>query len=690
MAPPGGGKPTFTEEETRRKAAAERAYGLALKETEELLGIKLKTDADLIAQSRKVSAMTEQERVSVDKLMSARIAASNAKKQEVDITYALEKAQRAANAAGEDFINIAAAITDRVRGVWGITNQWKTDLAATFIVGKKQGDSFTETLTKVSQHAQRTGQKFDLMGSTIAKGSEVMQGSFLAVVGQTIKLANALDSATVSFKRTTGASDDFAAQVPALESKFKNLGLSAEDAAGVMGSLYGSMSGFTRLGPESQRAIRDTAAVLETLGVSAETSARNMEILTRSMNYSGPQAANVTQQLFGMAQQLDISTTKMMEDFTQLGPQLVVHGQRAVSVFVRLEAAAKESGIEVSRLLSIASKFDTFKGAADSVGRLNAVLGGPYLSVMKMVQQTDPSERMRMLAQATRAAGQSFETLGYYERKALAEAAGLQDVNELALVMKGRFDLVAGSVNQNADEIERLAEENKKYKTVQQELAQAMRQLAVPATQILRLLSRMLNWFQESPAMINTVIIATLAYKSAMIGLNIAATAAAAGITAANAATMGIAGGLIAAVAAIGLFTYAIATEQHSPPLVAENGLLSMMASQGYGVGSAFKYAGDQAAGAAPQMRKLSTELSGIPDSKMIRIEKVFNAEEGVLDASKGAAITSHTIQLLGAAQGAAAGGSPIQNHMDVTVEMDGRVVGHQVAKQISGKRHYA
>ena len=403
MAP----KPTFTVEETRRKVAAERAYALALQETEKLLGIKLKTDADLIAQSQKVAAMTEQERASVDKLMSARISETNAKKENIKVTYALEVAQKAANAAGEEFVNVAGAITDRIRGVWGITNQWKTDLAATFIVGIKQGDSFTETLTKVKQHAERTEKQFDLMGSSITKGSEIMQGSFLAVVGQTIKLANALDSATVSFRRTTGASDDFAAQVPSLESKFKNLGLSAEDAAGVMGSLYSSMSGFTRLGPESQRAIRDTAAVLETLGVSAETSARNMEILTRTMNYSGPQAANVTQQLFGLAQQLNISTTKMMGDFTQLGPQLVVHGQRAVSVFVRLEAAAKESGIEVDRLLSIASKFDTFSGAADQVGRLNAVLGGPYLSVMKMVQQTDPSERMRMLAQATRAAGQS-------------------------------------------------------------------------------------------------------------------------------------------------------------------------------------------------------------------------------------------------------------------------------------------
>jgi hypothetical protein len=687
MAPPP--PPVLTDEEKRRAAALERDLAIAQREAAAALNETIASKADLLRISQQAAGMNEQEIAALNAVMSAQIAVSKAKKEDADVTYALVEAQRKANEAAAEFVTVAGAITDRIRGLWGITNQWKTDLVATFTVGIRQGDSFVDTLNKVRQNAERTGNKFDAMGSTIQKTSEVMQGGFLAIVSQTMKLAGALDSATVSFRRTSGASDDFVAQIPAMESKFRNLGLSMEEAAGVMGSLYGSMSGFTRMGPQSQKAIRDTTAVLETLGISSDVSARNMEMLTRAMGFSGTQAANVTQQLFGLAQQLNISTTKMMEDFSQLGPQMVVYGQRAVSVFVRLQASAKESGIEINRLLAIANKFDTFQSAADSVGRLNAVLGGPYLSVMRMVQQTDPSERMRMLAQATRAAGQSFESLGYYQRRALAEAAGLQDVNELALVMKGRFDLVAGSVNKNADEIERLAEENKKYKTVQQELAQAMRSLAVPATRILQLISGILNYYQESPAIINGVIVATLAYKSAMIGLNIAATAATAGVAGMNAAMMGVGGGVIAAVAAIGLFSYAIATEQHSPPLVAKNGLLSMMTQQTYGIGSAFKYAGEQAAMTAPQMRRLSTELSGIPDSKMIRITKVFNAEEGVLTASKGAAITSNTIQLLGAAAGAGIGGAPIQNHMDVTVEMEGRVVGHQVAKQLSDRAHY-
>ena len=90
----------------------------------------------------------------------------------------------------------------------------------------------------------------------------------------------------------------------------------------------------------------------------------------------------------------------------------------------------------------------------------------------------------------------------------------------------------------------------------------------------------------------------------------------------------------------------------------------------------------------AGPIRQLATDINALPDHKMLRIEKVFQAEEGVLDASKGANITAHTVRLLGAAAGGSATGRPIQNHMDVTVEMDGKMVGHQVARQLSDSRN--
>tara|TARA_R110000851_G_scaffold22284_1_gene66072 strand:- start:75 stop:554 length:480 start_codon:yes stop_codon:yes gene_type:complete len=157
------------------------------------------------------------------------------------------------------------------------------------------------------------------------------------------------------------------------------------------------------------------------------------------------------------------------------------------------------------------------------------------------------------------------------------------------------------------------------------------------------------------------------------------------GITGFGAATGGIALGIGVAVAAISMFSFAMLHEQHSPPLFGEkNSSMQLAAQQTYGLGNAFQFAGAQARSTAPEMKRLAMELNSMPDSKMIRIQKVFNAEEGVVTASKGSSITSNTIRLLGAATAGSAGGSVIQNHMDMTVEMDGRVVAHQVKRQLS------
>jgi hypothetical protein len=113
---------------------------------------------------------------------------------------------------------------------------------------------------------------------------------------------------------------------------------------------------------------------------------------------------------------------------------------------------------------------------------------------------------------------------------------------------------------------------------------------------------------------------------------------------------------------------------------------MQMAAQQTAALGSSLGFVGTQAKAMSPHLKQLSSDIKSLPDSKMIHIKKVFNAEEGVLNASKGANITAHTVRLLGAATAGSAGGQTIQNHMDVTVEMDGSVIGHRVAKQLSDR----
>ena len=635
---------------------------------------------------QKFAALTNEGRAAILEQRKALLEMARAHNGGAEAISRLKNEIKQLEAASSDYVDVTGNIHKRVQGLVGITDAYKNSIVGNMVAARQQGKTVKSVFVDLEQAAAKADNKTQALASHSLKATEAISSGFYAVVSQTMKLANGLDQATVNFRRAHGASDEFVRAIPALEEKFYKLGISAEDAGRVMSSIYSSMSGFTMLAPSGQKAAREMATVLESLGVDAGTSAKNMEILNRSMGFSGQQAANITGQLFSLAQQLNVSTTQMMEDFTRLGPQLTVHGKQAVNVFVRLESAAKESGIQVERLLSIASKFDTFKGAADSVGQLNAVLGGPYLSVMKMVQQTDPSERMKMLAQATQQAGLSFDTMAYYQRKAVAEAAGLQDVNELALVMKSRWDLVGDSVKMNASQIEKLAEENKKYKTVQKDLQVALRALAGPATEILKAMKGVAGWLSQNTGIIKALVPVVVMLKGAMFALQFATASVASGFaTAATAAAgLNIALGVVG-IAAAGL-AYVLFRKKSSPVLFGPGSGMQMAAQQTAALGSSLGYVGNQARAMSPHLRKLSSDINSLPDSKMIHIKKVFNAEEGVLNASKGANITAHTVRLLGAATAGSAGGQTIQNHMDVTVEMDGSVIGHKVARQLSDR----
>ena len=80
-------------------------------------------------------------------------------------------------------------------------------------------------------------------------------------------------------------------------------------------------------------------------------------------------------------------------------------------------------------LVDVASQFDTFEGAATAVGRLNGMLGGPYLNSIEMVYATE-EERLKTMQQAMQASGRQFKDLSRYEKKAVAAAAGFKSVGD--------------------------------------------------------------------------------------------------------------------------------------------------------------------------------------------------------------------------------------------------------------------
>jgi hypothetical protein len=253
------------------------------------------------------------------------------------------------------------------------------------------------------------------------------------------------------------------------------------------------------------------------MGVSMDTTAANVQFMTRSMGVSTAEASKYQRELFTLAQEIGMPPEQMAAGFKAAAPKLAAFGKQAGKVFTKLAKNARAAGMEVEQLLGIVEQFDTFEGAAESVGKLNALLGGPFLNSMEMVMTTDPSERMRMLSGALNDAGKSFDQMTYYEKKSIAAAAGLSDVNELALVMAGSFDESAGGANRSQAEIEALAKQSKEFNTMMEELKQTMMMFAIEMRPVIEGIKWILQGMQNMMPLFKQLTPSIMGVGAAMI-----------------------------------------------------------------------------------------------------------------------------------------------------------------------------
>ena len=313
--------------------------------------------------------------------------------------------------------------------------------------------------------------------SEVVDGMSIMTSVVDNVVEATIALAVEQDAAVVNFRRATGASGEFDDNIRGLERSLYNAGISAAEAGQSVQSLFLNVTDFTEMSETQQETLGKTVAVLNELGVSSETTAKNIQFATKVLGKSTTQAAALQRELFTFAQELGVSADQMASDFASMGPQIAALGSNGEAAFRKLQVQAKNTGLALSEILGIVEKFDKFDSAAQSVGKLNALLGGPYLNTLELVAETDPSKRFEILKNSVDAAGVSFDQMDYYQKKALASAMGLNE-QQLALMMRGRLDLISEPAKSAAD-IEALAVQTKEFNTIMEELKQVAMGLAI-------------------------------------------------------------------------------------------------------------------------------------------------------------------------------------------------------------------
>lgn len=340
------------------------------------------------------------------------------------------------------------------------------------------------------------------------------------VVESTIFLAIAQDEATVSFNQTTGAFMKYDAELRNISSRLATAGISAGDSAKAFTALFKEVKDFSELEATmfnfgaNRVSITETTALLEKMGISADISAKNIVFLTKSMGMNIQEASRFNTRLLSLARDLNLSVDQVASDFEKARPILGAVGGDTARVFADLQRTVKATNLELDKILDITSKFDTFDSAAQSVGRLNALMGGPYLSTLQLIEEVDPAARFQMISEAVQDAAGSFESLSYYEKKAYADALGLQDVNDLALVLSGNMDTIKPPEMDTQSIIE-MKLQMVAFNTVMDELKNAGMSLAIGLGPFVTILKGLLKIFEFFGPLISYTVMGFYALRTA-------------------------------------------------------------------------------------------------------------------------------------------------------------------------------
>ena len=312
------------------------------------------------------------------------------------------------------------------------------------------------------------------------------------------KLAIEVADAQSAFMKATGASREFASSLSEVTEDVRRFGASAKEAGESFQTLFTGVSDFTIMSAGAREEITKSAVALSKLGVSNQDFARGSQIAIKAMSQTGVQAAATQREIAALGMDIGVAPAKMAADFAAAGPQLAKFGSDGVQTFKDLAVAAKVTGIEVGRLMSIVVKFDTFEGAATAAGKLNAALGGNFVNAMELVTATDPVERFNMIRDSILDAGLSFDEMSYYQRKFFAEAAGLEGEAELAALMSGNMDSLAGNIGKTSKDYADMAKQAAKAQSFQDKLNTLMMALIPVVEPIVDGLTSLSDWMMEN------------------------------------------------------------------------------------------------------------------------------------------------------------------------------------------------
>ena len=312
-------------------------------------------------------------------------------------------------------------LADKLAGSLGIQKKYKDSILGTTV-------SLLSKLNEEGIEGERARKAMKKYLSDLFTAKNIALNIFNAIKKNSIDLFMSFDKAQASLAAATGQGDKFRGTLYEVGRQGNLFGVSMDDAGKAIGALVDQTSNFTSMSKATQSSLALNVAKMEKLGVATSDSAAIFQNFNQALGMTAKESMNMQTELAMAGVSIGVNAGKMTKDFNASLSTLMVYGRESVDVFKGIAAAAKAAGVETSTLLGIASKFDTFAGAAEGAGKLNALLG-TQLSTTEMLMATE-DERIRMLVESVQSQGVAFQDMDRFTQKAIANSVGITDMAE--------------------------------------------------------------------------------------------------------------------------------------------------------------------------------------------------------------------------------------------------------------------
>ncbi len=353
----------------------------------------------------------------------------------------------------------------------------------TFTGVTDMSDSFLGSLINSND---AVGQIGDTMKATLT-GPNMAFSVLSKIFQSTLMFMKEFDKLAADFRKNTGIIDrgfgGIEQRIVNVQRANIRMGVSMDEAFQAAGSLTSEMASFTGMTDKSQASVLQAATVLQEFGVGAQTTAQIFNNFSKGLGYNASQLEKLSTQLMGISTSLKIPPQIIATEFNAASKELMKYGGDMVNVFKGIAEQSKQTGIAMGELLGIVKQFDTFEGAGAAVGKLNAILGGPYLNSINMLYATE-EDRVKMLRESIALSGKQFNQLSRFEQQAIAAAAGITDMAVAGRLFGGTSSEFAKTQMSMKEMQERAA----KAQSVTEKFTQVMQSFAIALGPVVHLL----------------------------------------------------------------------------------------------------------------------------------------------------------------------------------------------------------